>query len=121
MDSAGWLMLLLDEDSIETQDEKLESTDPLEFSDTRPYKSRLEKSKAATGLKDAIINATGTMNGRPVIVSSMEYSFIGGRMAAVAGEAITRAPERARGAGKPLTAVSRCGGGGQYGGLGSRV
>ncbi len=77
IDSAARLMLLLDEDSIETQDENLESTDPLEFSDTRPYKSRLEKSKAATGLKDAIINATGTMNGRPVIVSSMEYSFIG--------------------------------------------
>src|SRR6202012_3800216 len=67
--SAERLMLLLDEDSIETQDETLESTDPLNFSDTRPYKTRLEKSKASTGLKDAIINATGTMNGKPVIVS----------------------------------------------------
>ena len=110
IDSAQRLMLLLDEDSIETQDENLESTDPLNFSDTRPYKSRLEKSKAATGLKDAIINATGTIHGRPVIVSAMEYSFIGGSMGAVVGEAITRAVERACKDRKPIIIVSASGG-----------
>jgi acetyl-CoA carboxylase carboxyl transferase subunit beta len=108
--SAERLMLLLDEDSIETQDETLESTDPLNFSDTRPYKARLEKSKANTGLKDAIINATGTMNGKPVIVSAMEYSFIGGSMGAVVGEAITRAVERACKERKPIIVVSASGG-----------
>jgi acetyl-CoA carboxylase carboxyl transferase subunit beta len=108
--SAERLMLLLDEDSIETQDESLESTDPLNFSDTRPYKARLEKSKAASGLKDAIINATGTMNGRPIIVSAMEYSFIGGSMGAVVGEAITRAVERALKDRKPIIVVSASGG-----------
>ena len=108
--SAERLMLLLDEDSIETQDETLESTDPLNFSDTRPYKARLEKSKASTGLKDAIINATGTMNGKPVIVSAMEYSFIGGSMGAVVGEAITRAVERACKERKPIIVVSASGG-----------
>jgi acetyl-CoA carboxylase carboxyl transferase subunit beta len=110
IDSAQRLMLLLDEDSIETQDESLESTDPLNFSDTRPYKARLEKSKAASGLKDAIINATGTMNGRLVIVSAMEYSFIGGSMGAVVGEAITRAVERACKDRKPIIVVSASGG-----------
>jgi acetyl-CoA carboxylase carboxyl transferase subunit beta len=110
IDSAQRLMLLLDEDSIETQDESLESTDPLNFSDTRPYKARLEKSKAASGLKDAIINATGTMNGKPVIVSAMEYSFIGGSMGAVVGEAITRAVERACKERKPIIVVSASGG-----------
>jgi acetyl-CoA carboxylase carboxyl transferase subunit beta len=110
IDSAQRLMLLLDEDSIETQDESLESTDPLSFSDTRPYKSRLEKSKASTGLKDAIINATGTMNGLPVIISAMEYSFIGGSMGAVVGEAITRAIERACKERKPIIVVSASGG-----------
>ncbi|HKV95411.1 MAG TPA: acetyl-CoA carboxylase, carboxyltransferase subunit beta [Candidatus Angelobacter sp.] len=106
IDSAQRLMLLLDEDSIETQDENLESTDPLNFSDTRPYKNRLEKSKSATGLKDAIINATGTIHGQPVIVSAMEYSFIGGSMGAVVGEAITRAIERACNERKPIIVVS---------------
>jgi acetyl-CoA carboxylase carboxyl transferase subunit beta len=106
IDSAQRLLLLLDEDSIETQDENLASTDPLNFTDTRPYKARLEKSKASTGLKDAIINATGTMNGRPVIVSAMEYSFIGGSMGAVVGEAITRAVERACNERKPIIVIS---------------
>jgi acetyl-CoA carboxylase carboxyl transferase subunit beta len=110
IDSAQRLMLLLDEGSIETQDENLESTDPLNFSDTRPYKTRLEKSKNSTGLKDAIINATGTLHGRPVIVSSMEYSFIGGSMGAVVGEAITRAIERACRDRKPIIVVSASGG-----------
>lgn len=110
VDAPQRLMLLLDEDSIETYDENLESTDPLNFSDTRPYKARLEKSKGATGLKDAIINASGTMHGRPVIVSAMEYSFIGGSMGAVVGEAITRAIERARQERKPIIVVSASGG-----------
>jgi acetyl-CoA carboxylase carboxyl transferase subunit beta len=110
IDARQRLMLLLDEDSIDTQDDNLESTDPLNFSDTRPYKSRLEKSKAATQLKDAIINATGTMHGRPVIISAMEYSFIGGSMGAVVGEAITRAIERARQQRKPIIVVSASGG-----------
>jgi acetyl-CoA carboxylase carboxyl transferase subunit beta len=104
------LMLLLDEDTIETSDEKLASTDPLSFTDTRPYKSRLEKSQQQTGLKDAIINAAGMMNGRPVIVSAMEYGFIGGSMGAVVGEAITRAVERAYQQQKPMIIVSASGG-----------
>jgi acetyl-CoA carboxylase carboxyl transferase subunit beta len=110
IDSAQRVMLLLDEGGIETQDENLESTDPLNFSDTRPYKTRLEQSKSATGLKDAIINATGTIDGRPVIVSAMEYSFIGGSMGAVVGEAITRAIERACKERKPIIVVSASGG-----------
>jgi acetyl-CoA carboxylase carboxyl transferase subunit beta len=110
IDARQRLMLLLDEDSIDTFDDNLESTDPLNFSDTRPYKSRLEKSKSATGLKDAIINATGTMHGRPVIASAMEYSFIGGSMGAVVGEAITRAIELAREQHKPIIVVSASGG-----------
>jgi acetyl-CoA carboxylase carboxyl transferase subunit beta len=110
IDSGERLLLLLDEGTIETADENLASTDPLNFTDTRPYKERLEKSEATTGLKDAIINASGTLNGRPVIVSSMEYSFIGGSMGAVVGEAITRAIERACEQKKPIIVVSASGG-----------
>ena len=104
------LLLLLDEGSIETADETLSSTDPLNFTDTRPYKARLQKSQAENGLKDAIINASGTLNGRPVIVSAMEYSFIGGSMGAVVGEAITRAIERACDQKRPIIVVSASGG-----------
>jgi acetyl-CoA carboxylase carboxyl transferase subunit beta len=110
IDAPARLALLLDEGSYTIQDDKLASTDPLNFSDTRPYKARLEKSQSATGLKDAIVNAEGTMHGRPVIVSAMEYSFIGGSMGAVVGEAITRAIERALKQKKPIVVVSASGG-----------
>ena len=110
IDAADRILLLLDEGSIETADENLASTDPLSFTDTKTYKSRLAKGQEESGLKDAIINASGTLNGRPVIVSSMEYSFIGGSMGAVVGEAITRAIERAQDQKKPIVVVSASGG-----------
>ena len=78
--------------------------------DVRAYSERLRQTQSSTGLKDAVINAEGAMNGRTVIVSSMEYSFIGGSMGSVVGEAITRAIERATKQGKPLVIVSASGG-----------
>lgn len=110
LDAGERLLLLLDEGTIETHDEELASNDPLTFTDTRPYKSRLQKSQADSGLKDAIINACGTLQGRPVMVSAMEYSFIGGSMGAVVGEAITRAIERSCREKKPIIVVSASGG-----------
>ena len=61
-------------------------------------------------MKDAVINAQGKLMGRPVIASVMEYSFIGGSMGAVVGEAITRAIERAADSRTPLIIVSASGG-----------
>src|SRR5215210_4612069 len=40
-------------------DSDLRSIDPLQFTDTKPYASRLEASIASTGLQDAVITATG--------------------------------------------------------------
>jgi acetyl-CoA carboxylase carboxyl transferase subunit beta len=76
-------------------DRQLVSTDPLEFTDTKPYKSRLEASSAATGLKDAVIVASGTIDGIRAVVAAMEYEFIGGSMGVVVGEKIARGIERA--------------------------
>ena len=83
-------------------DKDLMSTDPLSFTDTKPYKSRLKASIAATGLKDAIITASGAIDGIQTIVASMEYEFIGGSMGVVVGEKITRAIERAVDGSMPL-------------------
>ncbi|HXE92042.1 MAG TPA: acetyl-CoA carboxylase, carboxyltransferase subunit beta [Terriglobales bacterium] len=110
IDARTRLALLLDDDKYETFDTNLASTDPLKFVDVRSYAERLRKTQSVTGLKDAVINAAGTLEGRPVIMSSMEYSFIGGSMGAVVGEAITRAIERATEQKKPLIIVSASGG-----------
>jgi len=104
------LAQLLDDNQYEVDDAGLSSTDPLGFVDLKPYASRLKQAQEDTGLKDAIINARGKLRGRSVIVSSMEYSFIGGSMGAVVGEAITRAIERAADMRNPIIIVSASGG-----------
>lgn len=96
--------------TIYAEDARLSSTDPLKFTDLKPYSSRLKKTQAVTGLKDAIINARGLINGRPVIISAMEYTFIGGSMGAVVGECLTRAIERATDERIPLVIISASGG-----------
>jgi acetyl-CoA carboxylase carboxyl transferase subunit beta len=91
-------------------DKDLTSTDPLAFTDTKPYKSRLKASTAATGLKDAVITASGAIDGIETMVASMEYEFIGGSMGVVVGEKIARAIERAIDARLPVVIVCCSGG-----------
>src|SRR5215469_450583 len=110
IDARTRLAQLLDDDQYDVFDDSLSSTDPLHFVDLKAYSSRLKHAKAETGLQDAIINASGKMNGRPVIISAMEYAFIGGSMGAVVGEAITRAIERATDTRTPIVIISASGG-----------
>jgi acetyl-CoA carboxylase carboxyl transferase subunit beta len=88
----------------------LKSTDPLEFTDLKPYKRRLAEAQKKTGLNDAIVNATGHLGPHPVVISAMEYSFIGGSMGAVVGETIARAVDRSLASGHPLIIISASGG-----------
>ena len=110
IDARTRLSLLLDDNQYEIFDAEIASTDPLKFVDLKPYSSRLRQAQHDTGLKDAVINARGKLQGRPVIASVMEYAFIGGSMGAVVGEAITRAVERAADTRHPLIIVSASGG-----------
>ena len=91
-------------------DTGLRSTDPLEFYDVKPYKQRLKKAQEQTGLGDAVLNAVGQMESHSVVLSAMEYSFIGGSMGAVVGETISRAADRARAERKPLIVIAASGG-----------
>jgi acetyl-CoA carboxylase carboxyl transferase subunit beta len=110
IDARTRLAQLLDDGQYDTFDGNLSSTDPLKFVDLKPYSSRLRQAQHDTGLKDAVINATGKLQGRPIVASVMEYAFIGGSMGAVVGEAITRAVERAAETRTPLIIVSASGG-----------
>jgi acetyl-CoA carboxylase carboxyl transferase subunit beta len=104
------LDLLMDDAKYEVFDDDLMSTDPLHFTDTKKYSERLKKTQETTGMRDAILNAKGKLNGKPVIVSAMEYSFIGGSMGAVVGEAITRAIEKGIAEKTPVIVISASGG-----------
>ena len=110
IDARARLGYLFDDGQYETFDNNLVSTDPLKFVDLKAYASRLKQAQTDTGLNDAVINAKGKLNGRPVIASAMEYAFIGGSMGAVVGEEIARAVEHAAAERLPLIIVSASGG-----------
>jgi acetyl-CoA carboxylase carboxyl transferase subunit beta len=101
--------LLLDP-GYELVDGGLRSTDPLNFTDVKSYKQRLRAARESTGLDDAILNAIGRLGPHAVVLSAMEYSFIGGSMGAVVGETIARAVDRARVGRMPLIIVAASGG-----------
>ena len=88
----------------------LTSTDPLKFTDTKPYRDRLKKTIQATGMKDACVVATGRMEGIDIVVAAMEYTFIGGSMGVVVGEKIARAIEMAIERRQPVIVISCSGG-----------
>jgi acetyl-CoA carboxylase carboxyl transferase subunit beta len=88
----------------------LTSTDPLQFTDTKPYRERLQKTIQTTGMKDACVVATGQIDGLEIVVAAMEYQFIGGSMGVVVGEKITRAIEMAIERRQPAIVVSCSGG-----------
>src|SRR5580704_17081984 len=69
IDARTRLAQLLDDEEYEVVDSDLLSTDPLQFVDLKPYWSRLKQAKEDAGLKDAIVNARGKLNGRAVILS----------------------------------------------------
>ena len=98
------------EPGYELFDTGLKSTDPLSFTDVKPYKQRLRAAREQTGLNDAILSAVGQLGSHPVVLCAMEYGFAGGSMGAVVGETIARAVDRARETRKPLIIVSVSGG-----------
>jgi acetyl-CoA carboxylase carboxyl transferase subunit beta len=103
------LELLLDSRWVE-YDAALASSDPLHFTDTRPYAARLKDARKKLGMADAIITAEGLLGGRPIICCSMEFNFIGGSMGAVVGEKVTRAIEMSIAKKLPLVIISCSGG-----------
>jgi len=100
------LDLLLDEEPWTEHDADLLSTDPLHFTDIKPYAQRLLEAEQKLGMKDAIVTAEGKLGGRQVTCCSMEFGFIGGSMGAVVGEKVARAIERSLARRQPLIIVS---------------
>ena len=110
LDARARLAMLFDNGEYTEYDDRLSSSDPLQFVDNKPYSERLKATQAATSLSDALIAAVGTVAGRKVHICAMEAKFIGGSMGAVVGEKITRAIERALVDHAPVIVVSASGG-----------
>jgi acetyl-CoA carboxylase carboxyl transferase subunit beta len=102
--------MLFDDEQWEEIAANLSSNDPLTFTDTKPYKSRLASTQKSTGKKDAVMVASGRIDRHPAVVASMDYSFIGGSMGVVVGEKIVRGIELAFERQIPMVIVSCSGG-----------
>jgi acetyl-CoA carboxylase carboxyl transferase subunit beta len=104
------LALLLDHGTFVERDAGLQSVDPLGFVDQKPYPDRVAAAQLATGMRDAAVWGSGTLDGRPVAICVMDFGFMGGSMGAVVGEKVTRAAEHALAHRLPLIIVSASGG-----------
>jgi acetyl-CoA carboxylase carboxyl transferase subunit beta len=108
--SKEYFEILLDGGTLKEMNKKMRSVDPLKFTDTKSYTSRVETTIKKTGLYDAVRTGEGMMNGIPVVIACMDFAFIGGSMGSVVGEKIARATDIARKKRQPLIIVSSTGG-----------
>ena len=108
--SKEYFEILFDNKSFEELDKDLSSSDPLKFVDTKSYKGRVNKSQKDTGLKDAIKTGVGKINNHDIVISCMDFSFIGGSMGSVVGEKISKAIDYSLKKKIPLMIISKSGG-----------
>jgi acetyl-CoA carboxylase carboxyl transferase subunit beta len=101
---------LADPGSFVEEAQDVRSTDPLEFTDLRPYAERLSEAELNTGLVEAIVVGSGVLDGRPLELAVMDFSFLGGSMGSAVGERYARACESAVAHGSALLTVSASGG-----------
>jgi acetyl-CoA carboxylase carboxyl transferase subunit beta len=88
----------------------MRSVDALNFVDTKRYVDRLKDSTRKSGLNDAVRTGAAKINGIPIVIACMDFSFIGGSMGSVVGEKISRAIDLALKKRNPLIIISSSGG-----------
>ncbi|MGB3540701.1 MAG: acetyl-CoA carboxylase, carboxyltransferase subunit beta [Mesorhizobium sp.] len=104
------LKFFFDDGKFETLENPKVTQDPLKFRDEKRYVDRLKDAKSKTGLEDAIVNALGSIEGLPVVVTVQDFAFMGGSLGMAAGEAIVRAFETALKHKRPLILFAASGG-----------
>jgi acetyl-CoA carboxylase carboxyl transferase beta subunit len=104
------IAMLADEASFKEEAAELRSDDPLHFFDLRPYRERLAEAEVNTGLGEAMVIGQGSLDGKPVELAVMDFSFMGGSMGRVVGEKFARACESAAERRVPLVSVTASGG-----------
>ena len=88
----------------------LPKDDPLEFEDKKKYSERLKTARKLTGQDDAILVASGKVQGLDVIVGAQDFRFIGGSLGAASGEAFIAGAQKALEKNIPYVFFSSSGG-----------
>lgn len=108
--SKEYFEILFDDNKFTELDSKLSSKDPLKFEDTKKYSDRLKAAQKKTGLKDAVRTGVGKSFGKDIVISCMDFTFIGGSMGSVVGEKIARGIDHAIKKKIPFVMISKSGG-----------
>lgn len=108
--SEEYFQLIFDDGNYTEIAADLTSGDPLEFTDTKKYVDRVSATQKATGLKDAVRTAKGTIDGQNLVISAMDFQFIGGSMGSVMGEKIARGIDEAIKSNAAFMIISKSGG-----------
>lgn len=108
--SDAYFSILFDNNKFTELDASMRSADPLNFEDTKRYPDRIRDTIKKTGLNDAVRTAYGKMNDVEIVVSCMDFNFIGGSMGSVVGEKIARGIDHALKNKIPFLMISRSGG-----------
>ena len=101
---------LIDANTWKPLDENIQPIDPLQFRDRKDYSARLQDYQAKTGLTDAVQTGTGLIDGLPLALGVMDFSFMGGSMGSVVGEKLCRLIEHATAEQFPVAIVCSSGG-----------
>ncbi len=105
-----YFSILFDDDKYSEFADNLRSADPLKFTDTKKYPDRVHDIIEKTGKTEACRNAYGESGGYPLVVSAMDFGFIGGSMGSAVGEKIARAVDKSLELQAPLLVISQSGG-----------
>lgn len=104
------IKLLADEGSFEDISRPIVAQDPLGFVGSKPYTQSLKEAQEETGLLNEIIVGSASIEGIPVILTVMDFRFIGGSMGSVMGEQIAHGIRTATRERCPYILVSSTGG-----------
>lgn len=96
---------MLDPGTFHEVDRGVTSIDPISFSGRQSYRHRVINSQRRTGLAEAAYTGTGTLFGRDVVITVLDFSFLGGSIGVAAGERIARAFEKATARRTPVVSV----------------
>ena len=110
LDPADRLKLLMDDQDYTRIDVPESVADPLKFRDTKKYMDRLKDHRKRTGEQDALVVASGAIDGLSVVVAVQNFSFMGGSMGIAVGEAFLKAAETAVEQKAPLIVFTASGG-----------
>ena len=84
--------------------------DPLNWTDSKPYKERLKSARKKTGLDCSMVVASGSINNIKITAIASDFDFMGASIGAAEGEAFLYAAQHAIENRQPLLAVTSGGG-----------